>query len=127
MQACVTARRLVARWYRRAVPGNTRAGEPCSRTARQARGGQDRGASVVPAAERDPLKLARDLLLLDPGFQARVADALLAQSGDARSLHSVALAGVPLIRPGMTQRTLPPITTPGTPACQGEEESCPDQ
>jgi hypothetical protein len=71
--------------------------------------------------------LARDLLRLDPGFQARVADALLAQPGDARSPHSVALAGVPLIRPGTTPGVLPPATTPGTPTCQGEKEaSCPD-
>jgi hypothetical protein len=71
--------------------------------------------------------LARDLLRLDPGFQARVADALLAQPGDARSPHSVALAGVPLIRPGMTPGA-PTPTTPDAPACQGEkEEPCPDQ
>jgi hypothetical protein len=65
--------------------------------------------------------LARDLLRLDPGLQARVVGALLAQPGDARSPHSIALAGVPLIRPGMTPGALPPATAPGTPACQGEK------
>jgi hypothetical protein len=66
--------------------------------------------------------IARDLLRLDPGFEERVARALLSQPGDARNPHSVALPGVPLIRSGMAPGAPPPPATRDAAARVEEEE-----